>query len=147
MAQNTNTFHFLPSNTSIITRLEKSSWAQSVSSINVYHSWINMLPMSMLTVHVQHKFNSNANTLGFQYVLWELFSRRQLFPPMYSYIWVMSCYQNHSEYKNSKTDMTLNIVYWYDVMKFSLPSKYFNQSFMKCNWRRIHFCKCVSLEK
>ncbi len=46
-----------------------------------YHRWINLQPMSVLSVHVQHEFNSNANTylngsisVGFQYVPPEFFS-------------------------------------------------------------------------
>ncbi len=30
--------------------------------VHHYHRWINLQPLSVLTVHVQQKFNSNANT-------------------------------------------------------------------------------------
>ncbi len=60
-------------------------FASLISSLSVYdsmrHRWINLQPMSVLTVHVQHEFNSDANTylngsisVGFQYVLLEFFS-------------------------------------------------------------------------
>ncbi len=53
--------------------------------------WINLEPLSVLTVHVQHKFNSNANTYlnmfrqNFFHIWWAIYAAwGQLFPLMHA---------------------------------------------------------------
>ncbi len=57
------------------TRLLDKKYLKSMQS-NLSHStkyrWINLQPLSVLTVHVQHEFNSDANTYLNGSILWNI---------------------------------------------------------------------------
>ncbi len=67
-------------------------WFQSHMDI---HRWINLQPLYVLTVHVQHKFNSNANTYLNGSISWNIKSWLRGFlyvpPEFFSYLMSHIC--------------------------------------------------------